>query len=66
MPRGNGRDLDLGIYARQARNKISTQTWFRDAFNKLLFQEIRDAIKPVAARRPRFNPYLYENLLSDG
>ena len=58
--------LNLGLYsARSIRALARTSPWIQDVFTRLLFEEIRSAIKPVQSQRPRFNPYLYENLLSD-
>ena len=55
-----------GIYDRNNLEKLSQNSpWLRDVFGRLLFEEIRDAVQQIAPMRPRYNPYLYENLLSD-
>lgn len=60
--------IDRGIYEKTTINKLARNSpWLKDTLDKLLFEHIQDAIKPVQSRYPDpdINPYLYENLMAD-
>jgi hypothetical protein len=57
-----------GVFAKPTITKLAaTSPWLSKVFtdDKLLFEQIRDAISAVKDKNPGYNPYLYESLMAD-